>query len=86
MDHFAGLDVSIKETSVCIVDDTGRIIRELKNAGRLPNLLVLRCSRRAAQFKIRLYNNGQRAGRKLNKYAAVAVAIQRPRRSEHPNI
>jgi hypothetical protein len=22
MDHFAGLDVSVKETSVCIVDDT----------------------------------------------------------------
>ena len=28
MDHFAGLDVSVKETSVCIVDDTGRIIRK----------------------------------------------------------
>jgi transposase len=25
MDHFAGLDVSVKETSVCIVDDMGRI-------------------------------------------------------------
>ena len=28
MGHFAGLDVSVKETSVCIVDDTGRIVRE----------------------------------------------------------
>jgi hypothetical protein len=28
MDHFAGLDVSVKETSICIVDDTGRIVRE----------------------------------------------------------
>jgi predicted NBD/HSP70 family sugar kinase len=28
MDHFAGLDVSVKDTSVCIVDDTGKIIRE----------------------------------------------------------
>jgi hypothetical protein len=26
MDHFAGLDVSVKETSICIVDDTGRIV------------------------------------------------------------
>ena len=26
MDHFAGLDVSVKETNVCIVDDTGRIV------------------------------------------------------------
>ncbi len=24
MDHFAGLDVSVNETSVCIVDDTGQ--------------------------------------------------------------
>ena len=30
MDHFAGLDVSVKETSVCIVDDTGKTIREVK--------------------------------------------------------
>jgi len=30
MDHFAGLDVSVKETGVCIVDDTGKIIREVK--------------------------------------------------------
>src|SRR5271156_3291964 len=30
MDHFAGLDVSVKETSVCIVDDSGKIVREVK--------------------------------------------------------
>jgi predicted NBD/HSP70 family sugar kinase len=29
---FAGLDVSVKETNVCIVDDTGRIVREVKVA------------------------------------------------------
>ena len=28
MDYFAGLDVSVKETSVCIVDDAGRLVRE----------------------------------------------------------
>jgi transposase len=32
MDHFAGLDVSVKETSVCIVDDAGKIVREVKVA------------------------------------------------------
>ena len=26
MDHFAGLDVSVKEISVCIVDGTGKIL------------------------------------------------------------
>jgi hypothetical protein len=30
MDHFAGLDVLVKETSVCIVDDTGKLVREVK--------------------------------------------------------
>jgi hypothetical protein len=30
MDHFAGLDVSVKETSVCVVDEMGRIVREVK--------------------------------------------------------
>src|SRR5437762_13906672 len=43
MDHFAGLDVSVKETSVCIVDDTGRIVREVKLASEPEALLqVLR--------------------------------------------
>ena len=32
MEHFAGLDVSVKETSICIVDDTDRIVREVKVA------------------------------------------------------
>ena len=32
MDYFAGLDVSVKETSVCIVDDAGKIVREVKVA------------------------------------------------------
>jgi transposase len=39
MDHFAGLDVSVKETSVCIVDDTGRIAREVKVASDPDGLL-----------------------------------------------
>ena len=30
MNHFAGLDVSIKETSVCVLDQDGRIVREVK--------------------------------------------------------
>jgi transposase len=30
MEYFAGLDVSVNETSVCIVDDAGRIVREVR--------------------------------------------------------
>jgi transposase len=32
MEHYAGLDVSVKETSVCIVDRAGKVIREVKIA------------------------------------------------------
>jgi transposase len=39
MDYFAGLDVSVKDTSVCIVDDTGKIVREVKVASE-PNALL----------------------------------------------
>jgi len=39
MDHFAGLDVSVKETSICIVDDTGRIEKEVKVASEPAALL-----------------------------------------------
>jgi transposase len=37
MDYFAGLDVSV--TSVCIVDDTGKIVREARVASEPEALL-----------------------------------------------
>src|SRR5262249_44599489 len=39
MDYFAGLDVSVKETSVCIVDDAGKIVREVRVASEPEALL-----------------------------------------------
>ena len=41
MEHFAGLDVSVKDTSVCIVDDTGKIVREVKVASEPEALLAV---------------------------------------------
>jgi len=41
MDHSAGLDVSVKETSICIVDDTGRIVREVKVASEPEEVLAV---------------------------------------------
>jgi transposase len=32
MEHYAGLDVSLEQTSVCVVDGEGRIVREVKVA------------------------------------------------------
>jgi len=39
MDYFAGLDVSVKETSVCVVDDAGKIVRETRVASEPEALL-----------------------------------------------
>jgi transposase len=50
MDHFAGLDVSVKDTSVCIVDDAGRIIREVKVASE-PDALLTVLTNRSYHFK-----------------------------------
>ena len=39
MKYFAGLDVSLEETSICIVDETGRIVREFRAASE-PEALI----------------------------------------------
>jgi transposase len=50
MDHFAGLDVSVKETSLCIVDDAGRIVREVKVSSE-PEALLAVLTNPACLFK-----------------------------------
>ncbi len=66
MDHCAGLDVSVKETSVCIVDDTGRIVRDVKVASE-PSALLAVLANPACHFK----------GIGLESWATVAMAFQR---------
>ena len=39
MDHYAGIDVSLEQSSVCVVDATGKIMREAKVASE-PDALV----------------------------------------------
>jgi predicted NBD/HSP70 family sugar kinase len=70
MDHFSGLDVSVKETSVCIVDNTGRIVREVKVPSE-PEALLAVLTNPAYHFK----RIGLEAG------TTVAMALQRSRRS-----
>ena len=36
MRYFAGLDVSLEETAICVVDETGRIMKELRAAPHGP--------------------------------------------------
>ena len=70
MDHFAGLDVSVKETSVCIVDDTGKIAREVKVASE-PEAAI------GGAEKSRLPLQADRTGSR----ATLTMALQRSRRS-----
>ena len=39
MGYFAGLDVSLEETAICIVDDAGQIVREARAASE-PDALI----------------------------------------------
>src|SRR5258707_15521932 len=39
MEYFAGIDVSLEQSSVCVVDGTGKIVREVKVASD-PDALV----------------------------------------------
>ena len=41
MKHYAGLDVSVKETSVCIVDASGKICREKKVVSHPEDLVAI---------------------------------------------
>lgn len=41
MKHYAGLDVSVKETSVCIVDESGKLCRERKVASHPDDLIAI---------------------------------------------
>src|ERR1700674_3465922 len=41
MAHFVGLDVSVKETSVCVVDDAGKVILEQKVSTEPADIIAL---------------------------------------------
>ncbi|MFQ6186594.1 IS110 family transposase, partial [Sinorhizobium meliloti] len=41
MKNYAGLDVSVKETSICIVDQTGKICREVKVTSHPDDLIAV---------------------------------------------
>jgi transposase len=57
MEHYAGIDVSLERSSVCVVDATGRIVREAKVASE-PEALV----RLFAQLGLPLARIGLEAG------------------------
>jgi transposase len=57
MDHYAGIDVSLKEASVCVVDATGKIVREGKVLNEPAALIVW-----FAECNLKLVRIGLEAG------------------------
>ena len=41
MAHFVGLDVSVKETAVCVVDEVGKVVAERKVASEPEDIIAL---------------------------------------------
>jgi hypothetical protein len=60
MTYFAGLDVSVKEPSVCIVDDAGKIMREARVASE-PEALLQVLTNTIYPFK-RVLQRSRRSG------------------------
>src|SRR5690242_9298308 len=71
MEHYAGIDVSLESSSLCVVDTTGRIIREAKVASEPEALIdwfshlgltLTRIGLEAGPLSQRLYAGMQKAG------------------------
>jgi len=77
MDHFAGLDVSVKETSLCIVDDAGRIVREVKVASE-PEALLAMLTNPACHFKRIGLEAGPLSQWLFNALAEAGLPVIRP--------
>ena len=71
MDYFAGLDVSVKETSVCIVDDAGKTVREARVASE-PEALLQVLTNTIYRFK--------RVGLEAGRYRSGSTAFS-PKRA-----
>ena len=41
MVHFAGLDVSVKATSVCVIDDAGKVVLEQRVPTEPADIMLL---------------------------------------------
>ncbi len=57
MDYYAGIDVSLEQSSICVVDASGKIVRETKVASEPAAL-----SRYLAEFELPIVRIGLEAG------------------------
>jgi hypothetical protein len=86
MDHYAGLDVSLEETAIGVVDGTGRIVKEVRAASE-PEALI--AALRAIDLPLALYEAAHTLLIRSRKWSALrawgmkvakARGMARPRR------
>ena len=70
MTYFAGLDVSLEETSICVVDEAGRIVKELRTASE-PEAVAT-----AGARKIRSSSGHRGEQRRLKRYRPTHAVCQ----------
>jgi transposase len=70
VEHYAGIDVSLERSSVCVVDATGRIVREAKVASEPEALVAF-----FGQLGLPLTRVGLEAGR-LSQWLIWGIARQ----------
>ena len=75
MEHFAGLDVSVKETSISIEDNSGKIVREVKVASEPDVLLQVLKNLASGGFRVSVPSSALSRPEQLQR--------QRPRRGNH---
>ena len=69
MQHYVGLDISVKETSVCIIDKAGKLILEVKVATNPAAVLSLYRRPRTTKAE---------PGHKIYPYLLRDMAVTRP--------
>ena len=77
MAHFVGLDVSVKETSVCVVDDTGKVILEQKVPTKPADIITLLSSLGVSYGRI-----GIEVGRRAAAFGASRSSLCRRRKGD----
>jgi transposase len=66
MEHYAGIDVSLEFSSVCVVDAQGKIVREVKVATRHGSFFTETANSAAGPLPLRL-ESGPEAGHDRQK-------------------
>jgi hypothetical protein len=73
MKHYAGIDVSLNSSSVCVVDESGKIVREVKVASE--PVALIHCIK---SLGVRVERIGLEAGPLSRGPAGVAPKALRP--------